>query len=103
LQGAGSHRQFRFLRAYNFTVPDGVTNVTVIASGAFGGFHISNSGNVNGNGGYGAVIRATILVTPGETLGVFVGSWRRCRVYQRLSWTRRYRRPRRQEPRGRWP
>jgi hypothetical protein len=44
----------------NFTVPKGVTQITVTASGAHGG-------------GGGGLVRATIPVTPGEQLAVFVG------------------------------
>ena len=47
----------------DFVVPPGVTSVTVEADGASGGFGGSNGGSVT----------ATIRVTPGETLAVFVG------------------------------
>lgn len=54
-----------------FSVPNGVTHITVVADGA--------SGPTGGNfycgyhGGKGGVLKATIPVTPGETLAVFVG------------------------------
>lgn len=52
----------------SFRVPDGVTWITVLARGASGG---SNSeGSAQGRGGR---VVATIPVTPGERLAVFVG------------------------------
>ena len=50
-----------------FTVPAGVTQLSVVASGASGP---SGSGYVGGNGG---MVKATIPVTPGEKLAIFVG------------------------------
>src|SRR5688572_27518147 len=52
---------------YNFTVPSGVTQITVRALGAQGG---QGDGSP---GGFGGEVNATLMVTPGETLGVFVG------------------------------
>jgi hypothetical protein len=52
-----------------FVVPTGVTRVTITASGASGGASAYESG-VSGLGGW---VRATIPVTPGESLAVFVG------------------------------
>ncbi|MGB6518173.1 MAG: glycine-rich protein, partial [Candidatus Cybelea sp.] len=53
----------------NFTVPSGVTHVRVTASGASGNgntrFHMG--------GGKGGLVKATIPVTSGETLAIFVG------------------------------
>lgn len=46
-----------------YTVPQGVTAVTIIADGAQGG----------NNGGLGAEITGTIAVTPGEVLTILVG------------------------------
>ncbi|MGB6952527.1 MAG: hypothetical protein WBE15_11330, partial [Candidatus Cybelea sp.] len=51
----------------SFTVPTGVTQLTVVASGA------SGPSSKYSTGGRGGKIRATIPVTPGETLAVFVG------------------------------
>ena len=53
----------------NFVVPGGVTQVTVEAFGAQGGTGF-NSGGAGVNGGS---VTATIGVTPGETLVIFVG------------------------------
>jgi hypothetical protein len=53
----------------NFVVPPGVTQVTVEAFGAQGGTGF-NSGGAGANGGS---VTATISVTPGESLAVFVG------------------------------
>jgi hypothetical protein len=56
----------------DFKVPRGVTQLTVTVSGASGPI-----GQVSGScrliGGLGGVVKATIPVTPGETLAVFVG------------------------------
>jgi len=49
-----------------WTVPDGVTAITIIATGADGG-------NSADNGGTGATATATFAVTPGEILDVAVG------------------------------
>jgi hypothetical protein len=53
----------------DFTVPAGVHHVTVQASGAQGGTGVQ----ALVAGGYGGTTRATISVTPGESLAVFVG------------------------------
>lgn len=52
-----------------FTVPAGVTSVTIQAAGAQGGTG-SGGPTASGNGGS---VTATISVTPGESLAVFVG------------------------------
>jgi hypothetical protein len=53
----------------NFTVPVGVTSITVDASGAQG-----NANNLNnGVGGLGGRVLATLSVTPGEVLQIKVG------------------------------
>ena len=52
----------------SFAVPAGITQVTIFASGAAGG-----AGQCGGSGGYGGTTTASIAVTPGETLAVFVG------------------------------
>ena len=51
----------------SFTVPAGVTHLTVGVSGASGA---SGRTTVGGDGGW---VKATIPVTPGETLALFVG------------------------------
>jgi hypothetical protein len=53
-----------------FTVPTGVTRVTIKASGASGQGGYSS----DGYGALGGLIVATVRVTPGESLAVFVGS-----------------------------
>jgi hypothetical protein len=58
----------------NFTVPKRITKVTVTASGASGGVEGFTTKYSNaGSGGLGGQITATIPVTPGETLYIFVG------------------------------
>ena len=52
-----------------FTVPAGVTSITIHASGAQGGSGF-NGGGAGANGGS---VTATITVTPGESLAIFVG------------------------------
>lgn len=51
----------------SYTVPVGVTSVTIDASGAQGG------GSFGGAGGLGARMQGTFAVTPGEVLSVVVG------------------------------
>jgi hypothetical protein len=66
----GGSQTFNFTGAeQQFTVPAGVTSVTIEAFGAQGGtgeFAVVSGGN-------GGSVRATISVTPGETLFVYVG------------------------------
>jgi len=52
----------------SFKAPSGVTQVRIVAKGASGG---GNCGTCQA--GTGGLVRATITVTPGETLYVFVG------------------------------
>src|SRR5579864_313575 len=57
------HHRFNYTGAQqNFTVPAGVTQVTVRAYGGS-----------SGSSADGAYVRATIPVTPGESLAIFVG------------------------------
>ncbi|WPR75296.1 glycine-rich domain-containing protein [Algoriphagus sp. NG3] len=58
----------------SFFVPAGVTQITIemVGGGGRGGNRTSN-GRAGGGGG-GAYSRINVAVTPGETLGVFVGS-----------------------------
>jgi hypothetical protein len=60
-------RTFEFSGAAQlFTVPAGITQVTIAAYGAEGGASILA-------GGAGGLVRATLPVTPGEVLSVYVG------------------------------
>jgi hypothetical protein len=52
-----------------FTVPGGVTSLQVVATGGGGG---GGSGN-NSGGGSGGVVSATLAVTSGELIELFVG------------------------------
>jgi hypothetical protein len=56
----------------NFVVPAGVTSITVTASGAQGGAGGAALGSPHA-GGNGGTTTATIPVTAGETLSIFVG------------------------------
>jgi hypothetical protein len=59
--------------AQNFTVPPGVTQITVDAVGASGG-KACNGGTYSNAGGSGFELKATgIAVTPGQALYVYVG------------------------------
>jgi hypothetical protein len=58
--------------AQTFTVPVGVTSITIEAFGAQGGAGLS-SGNPGGAAGLGGSIRATLTVTPGTIYQVNVG------------------------------
>lgn len=51
------------------TVPAGVTSINVVATGAGGG-----GGHTSHTGGHGGVVTATLAVTPGQTLNLFVGA-----------------------------
>ena len=58
----------------SWTVPSGVTSITVKAWGAGGGSGSSNlSGYSSGAGGGGGFAQGTISTTPGESLTVYVG------------------------------
>ena len=57
----------------SFKVPAGVTHVTITADGAVGADGGSDSLYLNGDGGFGGNVQATIPVTPGERLAIFVG------------------------------
>jgi hypothetical protein len=58
----------------SFTVPTGVTSLTVQAIGGTGGNAIGPGGAVVASGGQGRVVNATIPVTPGEVLWIVVGA-----------------------------
>jgi hypothetical protein len=59
----------------HFTVPSGVKRVTIAASGASGGFCNVCRRQDQGHPGNGGWLQATIPVTSGETLNVFVGGY----------------------------
>jgi Ig-like domain CHU_C associated/Secretion system C-terminal sorting domain len=67
--GSGSGTQtFNYTGAVqSFTVPPGVTSMTIDASGAQGG------GSNGGAGGLGARMQGTFAVTPGQVLSIVVG------------------------------
>ena len=57
-----------------YTVPAGVTSLTVSAWGAQGGSGAIGGGGVAGGvGGLGAYATGTLAVTPGQVLNIFVG------------------------------
>jgi len=58
-----------------FIVPAGVNSITVSASGGRGGngWNANGGGIVGGMGGFGGNVEATLTVTPGETLCIYVG------------------------------
>lgn len=59
--------------AASFTVPDGVTSLSVKLWGGGGGGGGGGSNAAGGAGGGGGATTATFSVTPGETLDVYVG------------------------------
>jgi hypothetical protein len=69
-----SHRRtFHYTgKEQSFRVPSGVTQVTIKASGASGPSGTA-SGYCEFTGGSGGVVKATIPVTPGETLAIYIG------------------------------
>jgi hypothetical protein len=72
LQPPAGSKTFNYTgKAQSFKVPGGVTRITIKASGASG----PNQGGSSCyfTGGNGAIAKATISVTPGETLAIFVG------------------------------
>ncbi|MBL7817991.1 MAG: T9SS type A sorting domain-containing protein [Saprospiraceae bacterium] len=58
--------------AQTWVVPAGVTSVEVVAKGAKGG-DSNNSFYTNNAGGNGGTVTATLAVTPGTTLNIYVG------------------------------
>ena len=57
--------------SYTYTVPTGVTNVSVVCIGAGGGGGLGNSGQ--GGGGGALAYRNNITVVPGQTASIVVG------------------------------
>jgi len=69
---ASHRRTFHYTgNAQSFKVPTGVTHITIRATGASGPSQGGSSCYFTG--GNGGVVKATIAVTPGETLAIFVG------------------------------
>jgi MBG domain (YGX type) len=60
-------------KAVEYTVPDGVTSLSVVAGGAAGGFGPSSSGGGQSGAGRGSAKKAYLDVTPGATYSVVVG------------------------------
>lgn len=54
-----------------FTVPGNVYSINVVAKGAAGGTDTELTST--DNGGYGGVVSANLVVTPGSTLCIYVG------------------------------
>ena len=82
ISGSGSSEALIGQRAFGFTgepqqfvVPEGVTSITVSAFGARGGngWNADGAGSMGGLGGLGGQVEATLTVTPGETLYIYVG------------------------------
>jgi Glycine rich protein len=66
------HQTFHYTgKAQSFKVPAGVTYVTIDANGASG--PTQGGSSCYFTGGRGGVVKATIAVTPGEILAIFVG------------------------------
>jgi hypothetical protein len=72
---AASHDQvFKYTgRPQSFKVPAGVTHLTITAYGANGAPGMVYPSGFASAGGSGRMVTATIPVTPGEELGIFVG------------------------------
>ena len=68
---AGSKTFHYTAKEQSFEVPSGVTKLTLKASGASGPSQGGSSCYFTG--GNGGIVEATISVTPGETLAIFVG------------------------------
>ena len=60
--------------SYLFTVPAGVTSITVTAIGAAGGAGGGGGSGIGGGAGEGASVTASVAVVPGEQLFVGVGA-----------------------------
>jgi hypothetical protein len=75
--GQTSSQTFRFTgREQRFTVPTGVTKITVTANGARGNEGVGDGASgaeYDLPGGLGGRVTATITVRPGENLTIFVG------------------------------
>lgn len=60
--------------AQTFTVPQGVTSLSLTATGAEGGQGGSDQSGPSPTGGYQGIVTGTISVTPGQTLTIDVGN-----------------------------
>ncbi|MBK8608455.1 MAG: hypothetical protein IPL84_00440 [Chitinophagaceae bacterium] len=56
-----------------FTVPAGVTSISIGAFGAQGTSGTPNGAQAGGSGGMGAEVSGTLAVTPGQVLNIYVG------------------------------
>ncbi|MGC2406638.1 MAG: hypothetical protein WA431_09560, partial [Candidatus Cybelea sp.] len=75
-QARSHHRTFKYTGGkQSFKVPPGVTNVTIVATGARGANGGYDSEYFSGYGGAGGSVQGTIPVRPGERLAIFVGGW----------------------------
>src|SRR5437879_7686570 len=66
--GSSTAVDFTTAGAATFTVPEGVTSLSIAAAGGGGG------GSISFTGGSGAVVTTTLSVTPGQMLDLFVGA-----------------------------
>jgi hypothetical protein len=76
-QGTSGANSYTTAGTYSFTVPSGITSISVVAVGGGGGGSSSTtsaSGISGGGGGGGALHHHTISVTPGEILTIGVGA-----------------------------
>lgn len=74
-EGSASMNSYRTQGSYTYTVPAGVTSITVKTWGGGGGGAAGSAGSGRGgHGGGGGYSKAVITVTPGETLDVLVGT-----------------------------
>ncbi len=72
--GAVNNVSYTSAGTYSYTVPAGVTSITISAWGGGGGGGGGGSASIGGAGGGGGYAQNTIGVTPGETLDIYVGS-----------------------------
>jgi uncharacterized protein YjdB len=69
--GGGGTSTFNYTGAIqSYTVPAGVTSLTIAASGAQGG---NTTGGIPASGGFGANMGGTFAVTPGHVLNIITG------------------------------
>jgi hypothetical protein len=67
---------YKTVGSATFTVPAGITSLTVTATGGGGGGGgpgVFGGGPAYNGGGGGAIVTSTLSVTPGQNLGLFVG------------------------------
>jgi hypothetical protein len=74
IDSSSNERIFKYVgHKQSFTVPAGVTSVTITAHGAVGDVGGPDYTYKQALGGGGATVTATFSVTPGERLAIFVG------------------------------